>query len=71
MQKLILKKQSKGYYYNQIDNINIVVSLHNNEWSGTITNENETNNEKYILFKCFDSNKKSVTNQLIKYLLNN
>lgn len=67
MKTLILKKQSQGYYSNRVDNIKIVVSEFNGSWTGSITNEDETNNEKYIIYKCFSNTKKEV----VKFLLKN
>jgi hypothetical protein len=69
MTTLILKKQSQGYYTNQVGNILIAVSLFNNEWTGIITDEKQTEDDKYIIFKCFGKTKKSVVNQLILKLI--
>ena len=68
MKTLILKKQFKGYYTNQINNIKIAVCEFNNEWTATLTNENETEDNKYLLFKCFGETKKDVVKQMVTYL---
>jgi hypothetical protein len=68
MTTLILKKESKGYYTNQIKNIKIAVSEFNNQWTGVVTNENEIEDNKFLLFKCFAQTKKDVVNQMVNYL---
>lgn len=67
MTTLILKRESKGYYTNQVNNIRIVVSEYNGEWTGDITDESKTI-DGYELYKCYGSTKKEVVNQLINYL---
>ena len=68
METLILKKECKGYYSNMIDNIKISVSEYNGEWTGLITNENEIEDNKYILYKTYSNLKKQVINDLVKFL---
>ena len=66
--ELILKKQSKSYYINRVDNIQIIVSEYKKNWTGTITDESQNDDEKYSIFKCYGSSKKEVTNQIIKFI---
>lgn len=68
MKTLILKRQFEGYYFNQVNNIRIVVSKFNSEWSGIITDESK-NSEDYELFKCYGKTKKDVVNILVKQLI--
>lgn len=64
---LILKKQSKGYYTNQIGNIRIEVSQCNKQWSGFITDESKVT-EGYQLYNCYGNTKKDVVMQLINFI---
>lgn len=65
MKHLILKKQSKGYYCNKVDSIEVIVSICSSGWEGTITDENA---HEYIVYKVFCSTKKEVTQELIKFI---
>jgi hypothetical protein len=65
MSTLILKKQCKGYYSNKVDNIKIVVSEFEGNWTGVITNEKAINDEEFLIYKCFSKTKKDVINYLI------
>ena len=65
MSTLILKKQCKGYYSNKVDNIKIVVSEFEGNWTGVITNEEAINDEEFLIYKCFSKTKKDVINYLI------
>ena len=67
MTTLVLKRESKGRYTNQVNDIRIVVSEWMGEWSGVITNESKTT-EGYELYTTYGHTKKSVINQLINYI---
>jgi hypothetical protein len=66
MTTLILKKESQGYYSNRVNNIKIVVSEFNSNWTGIISNEDETDDAKYIIYKCFSNTKKQVIKSLVE-----
>jgi len=73
MKTLILKKECKGYYTNQIGNIRISVSggkMFSTDWQGLIENLDESN-EEFIIYKCSSKTKSEVINQLVEYILNN
>jgi len=69
MKTLKLNKKSKGYYTNQVDNIEVVVSEFKGNWTGEILDWNKSNDE-FIVYKTFASTKKIVVNQLTQYFLN-
>jgi hypothetical protein len=66
-----LNRECKGYYSNKIDNIKIVVCQFNDLWTGVISNELETDCNKYIIYKCYSETKKGCINQLVKFIQNN
>ena len=68
MMTLALNKKHTGYYTNQIENIRISVSEFKGSWSGTMTDENETEDSKYNLFTCYGKTKKQVVNQIVTFL---
>ena len=73
MKTLVLKRKYIGYYVNQVGNIAIAVcqSDISKEWQGTITNEKEIEDDKFLLYKCFGTTKKEVVEQMVRYFLNN
>ena len=69
MKTLKLNKQSKGYYTNKIDNIEVIISEFQGNWTGQILDWNKSDDE-FIIYKTFASTKKIVANQLTQYFIN-
>lgn len=69
MKTLILKKESKGYYSNQIGNIRISVSECFGSWTGAVENL-DANCDEFAVYTCYGKTKKEVTNQLINFIIN-
>jgi hypothetical protein len=41
------------------------------KWSGTVTNEKENEDDKYLLYVCYGETKKEVVNQMVSYFTKN
>lgn len=66
MVTLILKKECKGYYSNKVGSVEVTVSECQG-WTGQITDWSKSN-EDFILYTCYGDTKKSVVEQLVKFL---
>jgi hypothetical protein len=73
MKTLILKRKWNGYYINQVGDITVKVTQAdlNKKWSGTVTNEKENEDDKYLLYVCYGETKKEVVNQMVSYFTKN
>jgi hypothetical protein len=72
MKTLILKRKWDGYYTNQVGDITIVVSQSDlsKQWSGSVTNQKEIEDDKYLLYVCYGRTKKEVVSQMVSYFTN-
>lgn len=66
--RLNLKREYKGYYTNHNQNISIIVSEHEGNWTGEIIDTDEIEDDKYMIYVCYGDTKQNVVYQLIQYI---
>ena len=66
--QLSLNRKHEGYHQKKVGNIEIIVSKCSKGWEGTITDD-EQDNENWVVYKVFGETKKQVSNMIVRELI--